>query len=1037
MPKFKLFIPLFCLLILGGVAFAQDDQTTTTAPPPDINQMVQADENIKPEDLGVDAQTILPDSPLYAFKNLGRGIQSFFTRDPVKKAELKLQFTNERIVEAQKLAEKTDNPDTLNKALDNYKTETDRLKIEVEKIKGDAQDNQNVEKFLDKFIDQNIKQQKIIGELEKDLPSNIYNKIKDVKEDNLAKFSDIALKVALPETIQNKLVENIEAQSGGQFKNFKNLEVLKDIEEKVPGPAKAAIQKAQESTFKKLRGDMEKMSLEDRGKFDDYVKNLGGNEIRHVEIINEFETNEIPDIIREEMEKAKERAFERIDKRMRELGTDKQKEGFLQPLGSGQMEDLRIINELENNLSPETIDKILEIKNQAMKNFKEEVEKTDTPEKMDELLKRAGEFHDVKQFAMFKEMDNLIPEDKKEFWNEIKDTAMQEMKIDIAQAQDMEERKMKFEKLAGDMPQDIEIIKKFGLPPTMITEILKEQVNKLATRIGNTEDAAKLQLLKQTMEQEETIKKELENRNPEIFKKIDVRQEIFQGEITKEKATEQIEKAKQEIVAAENEFSGLDDKTKNEITQRSPYRVLLTNAQKKINVSQVAIENELFGEAFGMATAAFGEANNARRIIKEIGLRREMFEKQDTERIIFEEKFFNQTDQKREVLETKFEQEFRNDRIPLPGEFRIEFLPQEQILQPMMPFPSDQTQAGGQTPTAGGCACIMIWDPVCGKDGRTYGNACEAKCANIEIASKGSCQGEQKPFPMPPMPGMPGGMIPSTMPEFMECASDLSCPQPRCAEGTICPRFKCIDGKCLMEGEGFQKPAELPCAKAGEKVNRNPLLGPTNQLCCEGLTEIQVSKSYSICEKEIRRETLQRPQPGTQPQPEIQPSTGLANPASVYCEKSGYKLEIRTDENGGQYGVCIFRDGNECEEWKFYRGECGEKYRKEERKDGIKCGWCGAVCAEYPLKDGQICPDVMPAPGYQCIEENGQCVTKYTRGEENTTSSQPVKQEESPFQFFKETISNILKPEQQGGGGQPTNQTGQPMQQQPMQQQPR
>jgi TolB protein len=53
----------------------------------------------------------------------------------------------------------------------------------------------------------------------------------------------------------------------------------------------------------------------------------------------------------------------------------------------------------------------------------------------------------------------------------------------------------------------------------------------------------------------------------------------------------------------------------------------------------------------------------------------------------------------------------------------------------------------------------------------------------------------------------------------------------------------------------------------------------------------------------------------------VQPTTELANPASVYCEEQGYTLEMRTDENG-TYGMCIFADGSECEEWAFYRGEC-------------------------------------------------------------------------------------------------------------------
>ena len=49
--------------------------------------------------------------------------------------------------------------------------------------------------------------------------------------------------------------------------------------------------------------------------------------------------------------------------------------------------------------------------------------------------------------------------------------------------------------------------------------------------------------------------------------------------------------------------------------------------------------------------------------------------------------------------------------------------------------------------------------------------------------------------------------------------------------------------------------------------------------------------------------------------------TQLPNPASVNCVDKGYTLEIRTDDTGGQYGVCKYA-GNECEEWALYRHEC-------------------------------------------------------------------------------------------------------------------
>lgn len=37
------------------------------------------------------------------------------------------------------------------------------------------------------------------------------------------------------------------------------------------------------------------------------------------------------------------------------------------------------------------------------------------------------------------------------------------------------------------------------------------------------------------------------------------------------------------------------------------------------------------------------------------------------------------------------------------------------------------------------CECPTIYDPVCGADGRTYGNACAAGCEDVEIVHEGAC----------------------------------------------------------------------------------------------------------------------------------------------------------------------------------------------------------------------------------------------------------------------------------------------------------
>jgi putative hemolysin len=55
-------------------------------------------------------------------------------------------------------------------------------------------------------------------------------------------------------------------------------------------------------------------------------------------------------------------------------------------------------------------------------------------------------------------------------------------------------------------------------------------------------------------------------------------------------------------------------------------------------------------------------------------------------------------------------------------------------------------------------------------------------------------------------------------------------------------------------------------------------------------------------------------------EPQMQ-NTQIANPASTNCIDNGGKLEIQNGE-GGQFGVCVFKDGSRCEEWHFLRKQC-------------------------------------------------------------------------------------------------------------------
>jgi uncharacterized protein YjbJ (UPF0337 family) len=160
---------------------------------------------------------ILPNNPLYVFKDLGRKIQDFFTFDTAKKIKLRLNVAEEKLQEIEQMVKDNPNNSNYDKYLKKYEDSVKQVQGKVNELPGEIKD-----KLLDVLASKMIGHESRLENLKYSMQDTTKDTLDKIKDTVFDKYTEISLKMTSEENFINKIKDQFQSITDDSISRIQN-----------------------------------------------------------------------------------------------------------------------------------------------------------------------------------------------------------------------------------------------------------------------------------------------------------------------------------------------------------------------------------------------------------------------------------------------------------------------------------------------------------------------------------------------------------------------------------------------------------------------------------------------------------------------------------------------------------------------------------------------------------------------------------------------------------------------------------------------